>query len=157
MAILLAVILLWLAIHLYVFFPKKMNGLESIFVFMILSIVNNSFCSVIIENLEWAKAYETPTALTVIILQRILIIPTLFLMIVHVYFRLKKLISKLILLFFSISLIFAMEELCDYFQIMNYLENRWLIPVLHSSFLYFFGVAALIVFRPILKKGVTMR
>jgi hypothetical protein len=157
MAIVFAVILLWLAIHLYVFFPKKMNGLESIFVFMILSIVNNSFCSVIVENLEWAKAYETPTALTVIILQRILIIPTLFLMIVHVYFRLKKLIAKLILLIFSISFIFAMEELCAYFQIMNYLENRWLIPVLHSSLLYFFGIAALIVFRPILKKGVTMR
>lgn len=157
MAIVLAVILLWFAIHLYVFFPKKMNGLESIFVFMILSIVNNSFCSVIMENLEWAKVYETPTALTVIILQRILIIPTLFLMIVHVYFRLKKLIAKLILLFFSILLIFAMEELCGYFKIMNYVENRGLIPVLHSSLLYFFGIAALIVFRPILKKGVTMR
>lgn len=157
MAIVFAVILVWFAFHLYVYFPKKINHLESIFVFMILSIANNAFCSIITVNLGWASAYETPTAITVIILQRIIIIPLLFLMVIHVNFMLKSTVAKLVLLLFSTGLIISMEELCSYFRVMNYEENRWLIPVLHSALLYFSGIIGLRLFRPILKKGVTMR
>ncbi|MGG4492245.1 hypothetical protein [Metabacillus idriensis] len=157
MAIVFAVILVWFAIHLYVYFPKKLNQLESVFVFMILSIANNAFCSIITVNLGWASAYETPTALTVIILQRIIIIPCLFLMIVHVNFMLKSTAAKLVLLLFSLALIISMEELCSYFSVMNYEENRWLIPVIHSALLFFSGILSLRIFRQILKKGVTMR
>lgn len=156
MAIVFAVISIWFSIHLYVYIPKKINLLESVFVFMILSIVNNGFCSIITLNLGWASVYETPTALTVIILQRIIIIPLLFLMVVHVNFMLKSTLAKLFLLLFSLALIVSMEELCSYFRVMNYEENRWLIPALHSSLLYFSGIIGLRLFRPILKKGVTM-
>lgn len=156
MAIVFAVILIWLSIHLFVYSSKQLNPLEAIFVFMILSIVNNSFCSIITENLEWAKAMETPTALTVIILQRIIILPLLFLIIVNGHKRLKKKISKWILLLFSFALIVGIEELCSFFHIMEYVENRWLIPVLHSCLLYLSGVIALHFYRPILKKGVMM-
>lgn len=157
MAIVFAVILIWLAIHIFLYSSKQENPLEAIFVFMMISIGNNIFCSIITENLGWAKAMETPTAITVIILQRIIIIPLFFLIIVNGHNRLKKVTSKLLLLLFSCVLIVAIEELCSYFHIMNYIENRWLIPVLHSCLLYLTGVLALHLYRPILKKGVMMR
>ncbi|MFC0270664.1 hypothetical protein ACFFIX_04260 [Metabacillus herbersteinensis] len=68
MAIILAVVFTWLFIGLMVLIPKGMNILESLFVFFIVSIANNLFCSYMMANLEWVEVFETPTAKTVIMM-----------------------------------------------------------------------------------------
>lgn len=90
MAIVLAAIIIWLLIHIYVYLPKKCNPIESAFIFMATSIMNNMFCSIITENLRWAVPYETPEGFTVLILQRTVIIPLLFLIVIHLFLLAKS-------------------------------------------------------------------
>jgi hypothetical protein len=157
MAIVLAAIIIWFLIHIYVYLPKKCNPIESAFIFMVTSIMNNMFCSIITENLRWAVPYETPEGFTVLILQRVLIIPLLFLLIVHLFLTVRGILGKLLLLIASFGIVVGMEELCMYFHVMKYVENRWAIPLIHTPLLLLTGIIALTLFRPVLKRGVTMR
>ncbi|MGX1194258.1 hypothetical protein [Metabacillus sp. SLBN-84] len=157
MAIVLAAIIIWLLVHIFVYMPKKCNPIESVFIFLTTSIMNNMFCSIITENLRWAVPYETPEGFTVLILQRVLIIPLLFLLILHLLLNVRSILGKFLLLAASFGIVVGMEELCMYFQVMKYVENRWAIPLIHTPLLLLTGIIALTLFRPVLKRGVTIR
>ncbi|MDX8291368.1 hypothetical protein SLL00_16270 [Metabacillus indicus] len=157
MAIVLAAIIIWLLIHIYVYLPKKCNPIESAFIFMAVSIMNNMFCSIITENMKWAVPYETPEGFTVLILQRTVIIPLLFLIVIHLFLLAKSITGRILIVMASFGIVVGMEELCMYFHVMKYVDNRWAVPLIHTPLLFLTGLIALTLFRPVLKRGVTMR
>ena len=157
MAIVLAAIIIWLLIHIYVYLPKRCNPIESAFIFMAVSIMNNMFCSIITENMKWAVPYETPEGFTVLILQRTVIIPLLFLIVIHLFLLAKSITGRILIVMASFGIVVGMEELCMYFHVMKYVDNRWAVPLIHTPLLFLTGLIALTLFRPVLKRGVTMR
>jgi hypothetical protein len=147
MAIILALVFMWLFIGILVLIPKGMNMLESLFVFFIVSIANNLFCSFLMANIKWVEVFETPTAKSVIVIQRAIIIPVLVFIILQVHFRHKGKVTRIFSFLVMFCVLIFLERLCAHFEIVAYVHNRALIPILHSTILYGIGIFSLHIIR----------
>jgi hypothetical protein len=137
----------WLIVSIFAVIQKRLSIVENTMIFLIIFSVNIHFSWIIIEELRLIKLSNKGFNYTAFLLNRSVIIPFIMVILINLLQWSKTIISKCLLIFYSVVLLLCFSNLSSFFDIIDFKKWNYGFEAIYFLLLALVAISATKLFR----------
>jgi hypothetical protein len=146
--------LTWLIVATFVVIKKRISIVENTMIFLIILTVGINFSWIVIEELQVIKLSKKGFDYTAFLLYRSVINPFIMVILVNLLQYSKTIVSKGLLILYSVGLLLVFSNLLTFFDIITFKKWNYGFDAIYFVFLVLVAIFVHMLIRRISRKGV---